>query len=354
MDKHIVKTKLVERDEIFKLIALGQAVSLPILLIGPPGTGKTNTLLDYGKAYYPNHEDLMANSFILETDEGTRSGEIKGRMDLKRLVTENVFETISPIVDAEFVLINEIDKASAGLRNSLLGIMNEKVLFNGQKKVDCNWKVFCAAVNEIPKDEEGSPFWDRFVLKKKLDRISKAQMLKYYANQASGKTENTITLNVPTEAEINAVVIDPDKLAKFVDVCYAHLSDRTLSYLPRLIGAAHHVYGISLNKAMIKVCDLLLGFEKAKQLAKSIEPAEMVDLRSKVEMIATLDDYDQIINQISSIKASMEAAHAKGLITKADGGELISELKLMLSDNPVYTHNTASMSNADGSMMSTI
>jgi len=57
------------------------------------------------------------------------------------------------LASSDIVVINEVDKASSNVRNSLLGVMNEKFLFNGKSKIPCNWQLFVATCNEIPKED---------------------------------------------------------------------------------------------------------------------------------------------------------------------------------------------------------
>ena len=60
---------------------------------------------------------------VQETDEDTKASEVKGRIDMKKLLEQNTYDLTSPVANAKFVLINEVEKASSGLRNSLLSIM---------------------------------------------------------------------------------------------------------------------------------------------------------------------------------------------------------------------------------------
>ena len=174
-----INTNLMKKLETFKVMALGEAINTPILLIGPPGVAKTAAVIDFAKASLGRlkGDDL----FLLETDEGTKSTAVKGNIDMEELVTNNKYQLDSPVTTAKVVVINEIDKASASLRNSLLGIMNERVLFNGKQKVPCQWTNFIATCNSIPEDEVDSPFWDRFLITHEVNRLSPSDMLNYYA-----------------------------------------------------------------------------------------------------------------------------------------------------------------------------
>lgn len=180
-----IDTSLINKEEVFKMLALAESTGLPCLLVGAPGVAKTKTIIEYAKAWLNRDgkmsaEDFANKIYILETDEGTKSSEIKGMPDLGKLFTDNKYELNTPIADAEIVIINEVDKASSGIRNAMLGVMNEKFLFNGKHKIPCKWKLFVATCNEIPKDEIGSPFWDRFMLKMTVNRVSAGELVKYF------------------------------------------------------------------------------------------------------------------------------------------------------------------------------
>ena len=40
MEKRTIKTRLVGKEDVFKILALGESVQMPILLLGEPGVGK--------------------------------------------------------------------------------------------------------------------------------------------------------------------------------------------------------------------------------------------------------------------------------------------------------------------------
>src|SRR6478736_814369 len=75
------ETDLLGKEEIFKLLSLAEALQLGILLVGPPGTGKTKIVTDYTKGMFDLNDPEQVRHlndegvFMLETDEGTKSSE---------------------------------------------------------------------------------------------------------------------------------------------------------------------------------------------------------------------------------------------------------------------------------------
>jgi hypothetical protein len=279
----------------------------------------------------------MSDTFILETDESTRAPEIKGRPDLKKIVESNTYDVVSPIVNTKFILINEIDKASAGLRNSMLSIMNEKVLFNGISKVAVPWELFCASCNIIPNEEKNSPFWDRFTMKHEVKRITKKQLMTFYKNENDGKIKDEkIMIPEPHELESIKKQIPGDKLAKFLEVGHKHLTDRTLSYVPMMAAAVSVIFQLDLNQSMVKTAQILGGNTMAKDLSNIIEPRELAEMRNKIEMIASLTDYDQIENLIGDIKRMARGAANSPEVTSENLKEIAASLNKELSENTYY------------------
>lgn len=73
-----IETSLINKEEVFKMLALAEATGLPCLLIGQPGVAKTKTVVDYAKAWLNKDGKMTAKDFaekiyILETDEGTKA-----------------------------------------------------------------------------------------------------------------------------------------------------------------------------------------------------------------------------------------------------------------------------------------
>jgi hypothetical protein len=147
-----------------------------------------------------------------------------------------------------------------------------------------------------------------------------------------------LRVNIPESHELEQLVqqIDVRKLEAFVDVCFPHLTDRSISFAPSLIAGVGVVFELGVNKAMVKTADLLVNKDVANQLSKAIEPQVITDIRSKIELIESLQDYDQIQQVIEEIKADAKVAAQSQKVTKEDLMELHSEVKKVLSNNKAW------------------
>jgi hypothetical protein len=315
MIKRTIETNLMKKLETFKVMALGEAINTPILLIGPPGVAKTAAVVDFSKASIGalGDDDL----FLLETDEGTRSNAIKGNVDLEALTTTNKYRIDSPVSRAKVVVINEIDKASPSLRNSLLGIMNERVLFNGKEKLDCKWTNFIATCNEIPEDEKNSPFWDRFLITHEVGRLSRTDMMNYYSKGGKSFSQKH-KIDIPEETDISSISLNSDKLKKVLDVSHDRLSDRALSFLPTMVKNVMCVWNLNEDRALIKTVELLIDKQTGRSLAKNlvhVKVRAVYDLIDSIGQCVSPSDYGK---QYDKLEMAFADASAEKLINEQD------------------------------------
>jgi len=337
-DVRTIETSLINKEETFRMLALAEATGLPCLLIGQPGVGKTKTVLDYAKAWLNKDGKMTAQDFankiyILETDEGTKASEIKGMPDLDKLFTENKYELNTPIADAEIIIINEVDKASSAIRNAMLGVMNERFLFNGKHKIPCKWKLFIATCNEIPKEEKNSPFWDRFMLKHTVSRISAGEMVKYYTKGARTYKEK-INVGIPNNAEIESVEVTTKKLEKYLEVGYASSSDRTLTFVPKLTKAVSYIWDISVDKALVKTAQIMIDQAAGSDLQNKLMSPELKAVMSKVELLQSYTTNEQLELAIAEIEALINSYTTRGNIDKDQVEEIEITMQYVLDNHP--------------------
>ena len=340
-----IETSLINKEEVFKMLALAEATGLPCLLIGAPGVAKTKTVLDYAKAWLNRDGKMTAKDFaekiyILETDEGTKASEIKGMPDLGKLFTDNEYSLSTPIADAEIVIINEVDKASSAIRNAMLGVMNEKFLFNGKHKIPCKWKLFVATCNEIPKEEKNSPFWDRFMLKHTVNRVSAGEMIKYY-NKGGREYREKFNIGIPNKVEINEVEIPVTKLEKYMEVGYNHSSDRTLTFVPTLSKAVSYIWDISVDKALVKTAQIMIDQTAGSELQNKLMSPEVKAVMSKVEMLHSYQTNEQLELAIAEIEGLVNTYATRGIMDSGQVNEIEISMQYILQNHPARVDDTS-------------
>ena len=278
MENRKIKTKLIGKEEVFKALALGESLQLPVLLLGEPGTGKTQALLDYAASKYNyDREAVRNNTFVIELDEGTKTSEIKGRVNMKSLLETKEYKIDAPIADAEFVMINEVDKGNSAIRNTMLSVMREKAIFYGDEIKKCKWKVFTGSCNQITGSDEDNPFWDRFVLTLNVDRVGVDTIFKTF----NSKVES-FDINLPSTKEINEAPLDNAKMKRFVKAIYDRISDRTASYIPKMIKAIKLIYGLEDLEAIMTCCGLVAP-DRVSVVASKLESTRENSVRTQIQ-----------------------------------------------------------------------
>ncbi|MCE1566830.1 AAA family ATPase, partial [Enterobacter hormaechei] len=67
--------------------------------------------------------------------------------------------------DATIAFIDEVFKANSAILNALLTLLNERLFDNGAGRQLCPLVSVIGATNEVPDDEVGEAFFDRFLLR---------------------------------------------------------------------------------------------------------------------------------------------------------------------------------------------
>gem|GEM_PF-324260 len=135
------------------------------VLIGPPGTGKTTLIYTLSKL-------LNAKWFYRQLTKFTDLEELLGPIDIAELLKGRVVRIYSnSIVEADLALLDEIFNASSAILNTLLSILNERVIYDGDKIVPVKtWTVY-ASSNKVPDEEELQALYDRFPLRSFLSYL---------------------------------------------------------------------------------------------------------------------------------------------------------------------------------------
>eukprot|EP00218_Dolichomastix_sp_CCMP3274_P015605 CAMPEP_0170138510 /NCGR_PEP_ID=MMETSP0033_2-20121228/4978_1 /TAXON_ID=195969 /ORGANISM="Dolichomastix tenuilepis, Strain CCMP3274" /LENGTH=680 /DNA_ID=CAMNT_0010374531 /DNA_START=104 /DNA_END=2146 /DNA_ORIENTATION=+ len=158
---------LVEREEEVRLVLLAALTGEHLLLLGPPGTAKSELgrrlSACFGSGAY--FERLLTKFSTPEELFGPVS--IKG---LERDVYERKSEGYLP--QASFAFVDEIFKANSAILNTLLTLLNERVFHNGTAPTPCPLVCLIGASNELPESEELEALYDRFLLRRWVSPVS--------------------------------------------------------------------------------------------------------------------------------------------------------------------------------------
>ncbi len=159
------KDGLVDRGVLVDLILLAAVAGEHALVIGPPGTAKSQAVRRIAASLGGRYFEYLLGRF-------TEPNEVFGPVDLSRL-REGVVETLTTgmLPEAEIAFLDEVFQGSSAILNTLLGILQERRFRRGLTTMDCPLRICVAASNQLADDPALDAFADRFLLRIFVDRV---------------------------------------------------------------------------------------------------------------------------------------------------------------------------------------
>ncbi len=160
----------VEREEPIRGLMVGLLARQHVLLLGPPGTGKSAMAEDLCSRVSGQYfRWLLARTSTPE--------ELFGPVSLRALEADSYRRvTTGKLPEAHVALLDECWKANSAVLNSLLSVLNERLFFNDAAAATVPLHMAVGASNELPEDrEELGALWDRFALRYQVDYIRDPQ-----------------------------------------------------------------------------------------------------------------------------------------------------------------------------------
>lgn len=233
---------LVEREALVELIGLAAVAGEHLLVIGPPGTAKSEAVRRVARVTGASTFEYLLGRF-------TEPSEIFGPIDLGKLREGTVVTSTSGMLpEAEFAFLDEVFQGSTAILNTLLTILNERTFRRGHTRVDCPLRACVGASNALPTDESLAAFADRFLLRAFVEPIPDPRLEELLEGgralesmepaRAAALASLDALAKAASVADVSAVRADLAHAVRLLRGAGVALSDRRVVRAQRLVAAA--------------------------------------------------------------------------------------------------------------------
>jgi MoxR-like ATPase len=267
---------LIEREVPVRLALLAALCGEHILLVGPPGTAKSEIARRLRHAFKDASffERLLTRFSVPE--------ELFGPLSIKGLENDKYERQIEGYLPtAHVAFIDEIFKANSAILNALLTLLNERRFDQGSAQIDTPLICAIGASNEYPEGEELEALYDRFLLRYHVSPVSDASFgalldleqlpfqvedqLKFSAEEIAKIQEGSHNVQIPDSIkkklmELRTYLNSEKAKSKLKDLPPVHparnfyISDRRWRKIIKLLKISAHTNG----RGQVNDLDLLI------------------------------------------------------------------------------------------------
>jgi len=164
-----LKGLFVERDEFVDGALAALLARQHVLLIGPPGSGKSTLV------HALCERITGASYFHWLLTKFTTPEELFGPVSLQGLEQDRYYRvTDGKLPTAQIAFLDEIFKANSAILNALLSLINERVYYNDATPTSVPLDTLFGASNLLPESRDLDCLFDRFLFRYQVDYIEES------------------------------------------------------------------------------------------------------------------------------------------------------------------------------------
>jgi MoxR-like ATPase len=215
----------VHKQELIDLMVVTAIAQEPLLLVGAPGTAKSDLVLKFKDALGLGEDDY----FEYMLTRFTEPSEIIGPIDISQLREGRyIRREQGKLPTARLAFLDEIFKSNSAILNILLTIINERKFYQDGVPQPVRLRVLFAATNEVPQQSELAALKDRFCLKAESQSVQDEHFAELIDAGIEGEVSRT--LNQKPWSEGHCTLEDLLKANRYLTHLFArkHRSGRGL------------------------------------------------------------------------------------------------------------------------------
>jgi len=333
----LLDKRFLERSELIRLLLLGIMSGENALLIGPPGTAKSQLARAISQLFGSEHWfDYLLTRF-------TTPDEIFGPVSLQQLKQDlYVRKTNGYLPTAQFAFLDEIFKANSAILNALLSILNERIYFNGREKESVPLLFLIAASNELPEENEQlAALYDRFLIRYEVTYMKNASSYEKMFNLPTEPLPVVFSLyDVKDVQEKARTVSIPESLVYFLFRLKQDMEEKEFVLSDRRLSKIAHVWKTSAalhNRGEVSIWDTVFTPhmlwdvpEDLPVLQEMYEQRFTEALKAELEEELPLRQYRQVAEKWVEKESELHAFQFKKEIGTKMGKEAVERMRDML------------------------